>query len=69
MKSVISKAAEALRIAVQPRAKSGCYRCVKSYRSLFGPGEPDRDRARSLMETILLNWDTLSKPQKVRQFH
>ena len=42
-------------------AKSGCYRCVKSYQSLFGPGEPDRDRARSLMETILLNWDTLSK--------
>lgn len=62
MKSVISKAAEALRdCPCNQDTKSGCYRCVKSYRSLFGPGEPDRDRARSLMETILLNWDTLSK--------
>ena len=62
MKSVISKAAAALRdCACNQEAKSGCYRCTKSYRLLFGPGEPDRDRARSLMEAILLSWDTLSK--------
>jgi DEAD/DEAH box helicase domain-containing protein len=41
--------------------KSGCYRCIKSYRSQFGPGEPERDRALGLMEAMLKQWESLSK--------
>ena len=66
MRSVVTKAAEALRDCPcnQDPDKTGCYRCVKSYRSHFGPGEPDRDRARDLMEAILRKWETLSKTEQ-----
>lgn len=43
--------------------RNGCFRCVKSYRSQFGPGEPNRDRARQLMEAILRNWESLSQTE------
>lgn len=62
MKAVIESAFEALDTCpCSHEAKTGCYRCVKSYRSQFGPGEPDRDLARSMMESVLNHWDTLSK--------
>ena len=62
MKAVIKSAFEALDICpCSHEDKTGCYRCVKSYRSQFGPGEPDRDLARSMMESVLDQWDSLSK--------
>lgn len=64
MRSIVSRAADALRDCPCAReARTGCYRCVKSYRSQFGPGEPDRDRARSLMEAILQKWDSLKRTE------
>lgn len=65
MRAVISRAAEALRdcLCNQEPDRNGCFRCVKPYRSLFGPGEPDRDRARQMMETILQNWDSLTRTE------
>ena len=65
MRAVISRAAEALRdcLCNQEPDSNGCFRCVKPYRSLFGPGEPDRDRARQMMETILQNWDSLTRTE------
>ena len=43
MKAVIESAFQALDTCpCAQEAKTGCYRCVKSYRSQFGPGEPDR---------------------------
>ena len=36
--------------------KTGCYRCVKPYRAQFGPGEPHRDTARNLIESVLKQW-------------
>ena len=62
MKAVIESAFKALDTCpCVEEDKSGCYRCVKSYRSQFGPGEPDRDMARSMMERVLGDWDSLSK--------
>jgi DEAD/DEAH box helicase domain-containing protein len=62
MKAVIESAFEALDTCpCSHEDKTGCYRCVKSYRSQFGAGEPDRDLARSMMESILNQWDSLSR--------
>ena len=65
MRAVISRAAEALRDCPcnQEPNRNGCFRCVKPYRSQFGPGEPDRDRARQMMETILEKWDSLTRTE------
>jgi DEAD/DEAH box helicase domain-containing protein len=65
MREVIKRAAEALRDCPcnQEPSRNGCFRCVKSYRSQFGPGEPDRDRARQLMEAILEKWDSLTRTE------
>lgn len=65
MKKVISSALQALRDCQcnQEPNRNGCFRCVKSYRSQFGPGEPDRDRAHQMMETILQKWDSLSRTE------
>lgn len=65
MRAVITRAAEALRDCAcnQEPGRNGCFRCVKPYRSQFGPGEPDRDRARQLMEAILQKWDSLTKAE------
>lgn len=62
MKSVILKAEEALQSCpCVEDGKTGCYRCVKSYRSQFGPGEPDRDVALRMMQVILKQWDQLGR--------
>jgi DEAD/DEAH box helicase domain-containing protein len=65
MRAVISRAAEALRDCPcnQEPDRNGCFRCVKPYRSQFGPGEPDRDRARQMMEAILQKWDSLTRTE------
>ena len=65
MRAVISRAAEALRDCScnQEPDRNGCFRCVKPYRSQFGPGEPDRDRARQMMEAILQKWDSLTRTE------
>src|SRR6056297_4126226 len=65
MRKVISRAVEALRDCPcnQQPDRTGCFRCVKPYRLQFGPGEPDRDRARQMMETILEKWDSLSRTE------
>jgi len=65
MRAVISRAVEALRDCPcnQEPNRNGCFRCVKPYRSQFGPGEPDRDRARQLMEAILQKWDSLTQTE------
>ncbi len=62
MKSVVETAFEALDTCpCANEGKTGCYRCVKSYRSQFGPGEPDRDLARSMMENVLEQWESLAR--------
>ena len=62
MRSVIERAAEALRTcACVNEGKNGCFRCVKSYRSQFGAGEPDRDTALNMMEEILSKWGNLTQ--------
>jgi DEAD/DEAH box helicase domain-containing protein len=65
MRAVISRSIEALRDCPcnQEPARNGCFRCVKPYRSQFGPGEPDRDRARQLLEAILQKWDSLTQTE------
>ena len=64
MRGIVARAADALRdCPCTQDGRNGCFRCVKSYRSQFGPGEPDRDRARELMETILQKWDTLTRTE------
>ncbi|WP_412506107.1 DEAD/DEAH box helicase [Roseovarius sp. SYSU LYC5161] len=65
MRKVISRAVEALRDCPcnQQPDRTGCFRCVKPYRSQFGRGEPDRDRARQMMETILEKWDSLGRTE------
>ena len=65
MRAVISRSAEALRDCPcnQEPDRNGCFRCVKPYRSQFGPGEPDRDRARQMMEAILQKWDSLTRTE------
>lgn len=65
MRAVIARAAEVLRDCPcnQDPDRNGCFRCVKPYRAHFGPGEPDRDRARQLMETILEKWDSLTRTE------
>jgi DEAD/DEAH box helicase domain-containing protein len=62
MRAVVDSAAEALRnCPCNQRGKSGCFRCVKSYRTQFGPGEPDRDTALQMMEDILSKWGNLTR--------
>jgi DEAD/DEAH box helicase domain-containing protein len=62
MRGVIEKGAEALRTCpCNESDKNGCFRCVKSYRALFGPGEPDRDIALQMMEDILSKWGNLTR--------
>lgn len=39
--------------------RNGCFRCVKSYRTQFGPGEPRRDRALQLVDAVLEQWEAL----------
>lgn len=64
LRAIVARAAEALRDCPCTRdGRNGCYRCVKSYRSQFGPGEPDRDRARALMEKILQKWKNLTRTE------
>ena len=65
MRSVITRAVEALRDCPcnQEPDRNGCFRCVKPYRSQFGPGEPDRDRARQMLEAILQKWDSLRRTE------
>ncbi len=65
MRAVITRALEALRDCPcnQEPDRNGCFRCVKPYRSQFGPGEPDRDRARQLMETVFQKWESLSRTE------
>lgn len=65
MRAVIARAAEALRDCPcnQEPDRNGCFRCVKPYRTQFGPGEPDRDRARQLMDAILQKWDSLTRTE------
>ena len=65
MKEVVTCARDALRDCPcnQDPERDGCFRCVKSYRSQFGPGEPDRDQAREMMETILEKWDSLKETE------
>ena len=41
--------------------KDGCYRCVKTYRSLFGKGAPSRSTGLSLVERVLSCWSQLKK--------
>lgn len=65
MKAVFDSAFRALDTCPCIREeKTGCYRCVKSYRSQFGPGEPFRDTARNLIESVLNQWDSLKKAKK-----
>ena len=62
MRAVIDRAANALRTCpCNESGKSGCFRCVKSYRTQFGPGEPDRDTALQMMEDILSKWGSLAR--------
>jgi DEAD/DEAH box helicase domain-containing protein len=65
MRAVIARAAEALRDCPCNRDtdRNGCYRCVKPYRLQFGPGEPDRDRARQMMEAIQQKWGSLTRTE------
>lgn len=64
-REVIEKAAQALRDCLCAAVGgNGCFRCVTSYRSQFGPGEPDRAMALSMMESILAVWDGLSSVEK-----
>ena len=67
MKLIVKKAIEALRDCrcnSDISARDGCFRCVKPYRSQFGPGEPSRDRARALMESTLDKWGSLTQTVK-----
>lgn len=63
LRGVIEKAAESLRdcACTQDPDKDGCFRCVRSYRSQFGPGDPSRDTARAMMEDVLVHWDHLKR--------
>src|SRR5258708_3094103 len=62
MRPAVERSAHTLRTwACVDEGKSGCYRCVKSYRAQFGPGEPDRDTALRMMENILANWSHLAR--------
>ena len=60
MRTVFTKAADALQsCSCAQEQKTGCFRCVKSYRSQFGPGEPDRDTALEMMQAVLSQWENL----------
>jgi DEAD/DEAH box helicase domain-containing protein len=62
MKTVFESAFQALdNCPCIQEEKLGCYRCVKPYRSQFGPGEPRRDMARNMIEKVLKQWDSLTK--------
>lgn len=65
MKSVITQAVTFLRDCAcnHDPDRDGCFRCVKSYRNQFGLGEPSRDRARDLMESILRKWEGLTRTE------
>ncbi|MBI1252956.1 MAG: DEAD/DEAH box helicase [Hyphomonas sp.] len=49
---------------VGQEGKNGCFRCVKPYRSQFGPGEPKRDLALQMVESVLADWDGLVRVEK-----
>lgn len=49
---------------VGKEGKNGCFRCVKPYRSQFGPGEPKRDLALQMVEAVLADWDGLVRVEK-----
>jgi DEAD/DEAH box helicase domain-containing protein len=61
MHKVFQLAAVALRDCpcAADTTKNGCFRCVKPYRSQFGPGEPLRDLALQLVEAVLNDWSSL----------
>jgi DEAD/DEAH box helicase domain-containing protein len=60
MQSIFRRAATALRdCGCVAQGRDGCFRCVRSYRNLFGPGEPKRDTALRLIEAALANWEHL----------
>lgn len=62
MRAVVAKAAEALQnCPCAAEGRTGCFRCVKSYRTQFGPGEPDRDSALRMMQSILAQWESLER--------
>lgn len=62
MKTVFESAFKALdNCPCIQEEKLGCYRCVKPYRSQFGPGEPRRDMARNMIEKVLRQWDSLTR--------
>ena len=65
MWKVIKRAAEALRdcLCNQEPGRNGCFRCVKPYQFQFGGGEPDRELALQMMETILQQWQSLSRTE------
>jgi len=65
MKSVFEKAADVLRTCpCEAEGRTGCFRCVKSYRSQFGPGEPDRNTALQMMQDILEKWGSLTRTEE-----
>ena len=65
LKSVFEKAAEVLRTCpCETEGRTGCFRCVKSYRSQFGPGEPDRDTALQMMQDVLEKWGSLTRTEE-----
>ncbi|MCA1412671.1 DEAD/DEAH box helicase [Bradyrhizobium sp. NBAIM20] len=75
MRTVVEAAAQALRTCpcVAVEGKTGCFRCVKSYRAQFGAGEPDRDTALQMMDSILASWSNLTRTEtgidaRVRNF-
>ena len=60
MRNVIDEAVRTLGACpCAEEGRDGCFRCVKSYRSQFGPGEPTRERALRLMREVLSHWDHL----------
>lgn len=63
---VLRLSAAALRdcSCVGKEGKNGCFRCVKPYRSQFGPGEPKRDLALQMVEAVLADWDGLVRVEK-----
>ena len=62
LKNVVEQAIALLRdCRCASEERDGCFRCVKSYRSQFGPGTPSRNTALAMMETVLQHWDNLKK--------
>ena len=44
--------------------RDGCYRCVKSYRSQFGPGAPSRGLGLQMIEAVLEAWSGLARTER-----